>query len=83
MPHRGRHLGAVDHQDHQIVSVAVDALGHTAKLVTKRAVDETLVLQRDAAGGHPVVTCPDSVQPHRALGDVEQLRHIRNGSRRP
>jgi len=77
MPYRGWHLGAIDHQDDKIVSVAVDALGHAAKLVAQRAVNKALALQRDTAGGHPVITCLDSVQPHGALGDVEQLRRIR------
>jgi hypothetical protein len=71
MPYRGWHLGAVDDQDDKIVSVAVEILGHAAKLVAQRAVmNEPLVLQRDAAGRHPVVTCPHSFQLHHALGEA-------------
>jgi hypothetical protein len=69
-PHWGRHVGDVNNQDDKVVSVAVDELGDAAKLVAQRTVDKSLLLQPDAASGHPVLTGLDSFQPHCALGDV-------------
>jgi hypothetical protein len=75
VPHRSSKPGAVDDQNQKIVGVAVEEFGHAAELVAQRAVDEALIFQGYAAGGHSVLTRSRALQPGRALGDMQQLGH--------
>ena len=71
---------AVDDKYYEFVrvGVAVDKLGHRAKLVPERAVDEALLGERHAPGRHPVLTRSHRFPPGDALGDVQKFGHAAN-----
>src|SRR5215469_9465667 len=72
---RGGHPVAIDDEYDEIVSIAVQELRDGAELVTERAMNEALVVERDTAGRDPVLAGGHGVQPGGPLGYVKQLRH--------
>lgn len=64
---RRGHQPAIDDEHDQVVGVGVDHLRHAAQLVTERAVDETLLVQRHAARRPAIFADGDRGEPLAAV----------------
>jgi len=66
----------IDDQQHQVRGVTVERVGHQRDLFGRGGVDEALLGQGPAAGGHRVLAVALGLRPVGRLGDVVDERHL-------